>query len=400
MLRCTLLLSSTTATAKRDFQKEQQHIHNAQASDWHTSFCGIVGSYIWTMPQQKARDELGSSTHTYMLGMIMSFSWMQLEDWQTWRRCDQLQWPGSCSGCAERACNTCCSMGTSGDSSSSSRNCTVSSTTVCQRPHTSPGDGIFSCDGRMRWQKLVFCLHGLLVLYQKRGNTHVLGDLQVVAIFCCCHNNSKTCSNQENFFLGLVSCCICPDGVMVMGCWLRTRVALLLLRVCSVPHELPHQLLQNWSLHHYCSPPLGAAAFFFLPGLVLWPRITLIKRRHEIYQEPFFIASWAPCIVVSGTEMPLLSSSRNSRRPSSSQEQRRRPFLCPTAANKTNMQKIFSFCEIMCLLLEEDCKTFCILKFFFFFTRSRPVLLHSDGPQEDFRLLDIMSSTVCYRAQL
>jgi len=103
---------------------------------------------------------------------------------------------------------------------------------------------------------------------------------------------------------------------------------------------------------------------------------------------------------VSGTEMPLLSSSRNSRRPSSSQEQRRRPFLCPTAANKTRMQKIFSFCEIMCLLLEEDCKTFCILKFFFFFTRSRPVLLHSDGPQEDFRLLDIMSSTVCYRAQL
>jgi hypothetical protein len=73
-------------------------------------------------------------------------------------------------------------------------------------------------------------------------------------------------------------------------------------------------------------------------GQEYWRRITLIKRRHEIYQEPFFIASSAPCIVVSGTEMPLLSSSRNTRRPSSSQEQRRRPFLCPTAANKTHMQ--------------------------------------------------------------
>jgi hypothetical protein len=26
-------------------------------------------------------------------------------------------------------------------------------------------------------------------------------------------------------------------------------------------------------VHHYCSPPLAAAAFFFLPGLVRWPRI-------------------------------------------------------------------------------------------------------------------------------
>jgi hypothetical protein len=149
----------------------------------------------------------------------------------------------------------------------------------------------------------------------------------------------------------------------------------------------------------WLQPPSSSSLVLFVDQ-EYWRRITLIKRRHEIYQEPFFIASSAPCIVVSGTEMPLLSSSRNTRRPSSSQEQRRRPFLCPTAANKTHMQKIFSFCEIMCLLLEEDCKTFCILKFFFFFTRSLPVLpLHSDGPQEDFRLLDIMSSTVCYRAQ-
>jgi hypothetical protein len=45
-------------------------------------------------------------------------------------------------------------------------------------PGGGAGGSPCSCNGRVWWQKLVFCLHGLLVLDQKSRHTHVLSDFQ------------------------------------------------------------------------------------------------------------------------------------------------------------------------------------------------------------------------------